>query len=202
MADITPKSISMRNKVDFGKMRSVFFFGLIAILGIAILYIVRPFIYPIFWAAIVAVMFHPMYKWVDKYIKFSGVSSVITVLLVIVIIFLPLTFVSVLLVHESAGLVEKISEGNFFGTVENVAGQLEGTRFAPLLENVRTEWAKYASSAAQAISVFIFKNIKAITQNSIQFVFLAFIMLIVLLPERWKAPAQPTHAPFPTWRSV
>lgn len=170
----------MTNKVNFGTMRSAFFFGLIGILGVAMLYIIGPFIYPIFWAAIVAIMFHPLYRWIDKYVKFSGVSSVITVLLVIVIIFLPLTFVSVLLVHESAGLVEKIGQGDFFGTVENVTLQLEGTRFAPLLENVRTEWAKYASSAAQAISVFIFKNIKAITQNSIQFVFLSFIMLYTL----------------------
>jgi predicted PurR-regulated permease PerM len=173
----------MVNKVDFGKMRSVFFFGLIGLLGIAILYIIRPFLYPIFWAAIVAVMFHPMYRWIDKYIKFSGVSSIITVLLVIVIIFLPLTFISVLLVHESAGLIEKVSQEDFFTTVENVTLQLEGTKLAPILENIRTEWVKYASSAAQAIqiiSVFIFKNIKAITQNSIQFVFLSFIMLYTL----------------------
>ncbi|MBP9761395.1 MAG: AI-2E family transporter, partial [Candidatus Magasanikbacteria bacterium] len=170
----------MAAKVDFGKMRSAFFFLLIGILGIAILYIIRPFLYPIFWAAVVAVLFFPFFTWTNRHIKIPSVSAIITILTVITIIFLPLILVSVLLVQESASLIEKISQGNFLGAVENFTLQIEGSRFAPLLENIRTEWTQYASQAAQAMSSFIFTNIKAITQNSIQFVFMSFIMLYTL----------------------
>lgn len=170
----------MRTKVDFAKMRSAFFLLLIGVLGIGILYIIRPFLYPIFWAAVVAVLFSPFYAWTNRHIKLPSVSAIITILMVITIIFLPLILVSVLLVQESASLIEKISQGNFLGAVENFTVQIEGSRFAPLFENIRTEWTQYASKAAQAMSVFIFNNIKAITQNSIQFVFMSFIMLYTL----------------------
>jgi len=161
-------------------MRSGFFLAIIVLLGILVLYLVRPFAFPIFWAAITAILFYPVYQGIEKYIKMPSVSSLITSILVIVIIFLPLTLISVLLVNETADLYQRISSGNYFGTVESVTGQLQNSAFAPLLETVKTEWETYAASGAKALGVFIFNNIKDITENSIRFVFMAFIMLYTL----------------------
>lgn len=165
---------------SFQKMQSAFFFALIVLLGLAVLYLLRPFAYPIFWAAVVAVMFYPMYSWINTHLKMPGVSSAISVIMVVVLLFLPLVLISVLLVQESAELYQKIVDGQFFGQVEQVANKLEGTSFAPLLETVRTSWQTYAADAAKGLSVAIFKNVRDITQNSIRFVFLSFIMLYSL----------------------
>ena len=170
----------MITHTNFQKVRSTFFFSLIILLGILALYLVRPFAAPIFWAAIVAITFYPMYTWVNKHLKLPSVSSFITVLLVVVILFLPLILISVLLVQGSADLYATITSGNYFGSVEEVTTHLEGSRFAPLFETAKAEWSTYAASGAKALSLFIFDNIKSITQNSIRFVFLAFIMLYSL----------------------
>lgn len=161
-------------------MRSVFFFGLIIILGLMVLYLFRPFAYPIFWAAVVAVMFYPIFLWINKHIKIPSMSSLITAILVIVVLFLPLTLISVLLVQESADLYQKIADGNYFGAVENVATQLEDSSVGPVLTKVKAEWESYAASGARALGVFVFNNLRDITQNSLRFLFMAFIMLYTL----------------------
>ncbi|MBT3817275.1 MAG: AI-2E family transporter [Candidatus Magasanikbacteria bacterium] len=165
---------------SFKTMRSAFFFSLLILLGLLSLYVIRPFAYPIFWAAVVAVMFYPVYMWVDKHIKLPTVSSVITVILVIVILFLPLMLISVLLVQQSADLYQQVSTGDFTSTVEGVSTQIESSQLAPVFEKFKTEWTSYAASAAKTMSVFIFDNIKNITQNSIKFIFLSALMLYSL----------------------
>ena len=52
----------------FDSMRRIFFFSILGLLGVGLLYLFRPFFYPIFWAAVIAVMFYPLYKFLGKYI--------------------------------------------------------------------------------------------------------------------------------------
>lgn len=167
--------------MNFGQIRGAVFFGLIIILGVIALYLILPFAYPIFWAMVVAVTFYPVFSWINSHIKLPSISSFITVLLVIVVLFLPLILLSLLLVQESADLYTSIESGNYFGAVESLTAHLEGnSRFAPLVQTVKQEWTSYAASGARALSIFIFDNIKAITQNSIRFMFQGFIMLYTL----------------------
>lgn len=165
----------------FDKIRSIFFFSLIAILGFAVLYLLRPFAYPIFWAAILAVMFYPLYKKLLGLLKNQTVSSLITLLLIVIIIFLPLTILSTLIVNESINLYQSATEGNYvIGQVANVETWLNKTPLAPYLDIVKSNWTEYAGSATQSISIFIFNNLKSITQNSLTFFFLFFITLYSL----------------------
>jgi predicted PurR-regulated permease PerM len=166
--------------MSFGRIRTLFFFGLIGLLGLVVLYLIRPFAYPIFWAAVVAILFHPVYTWINRHIKIASMSSVITAILVIVVLLLPLTLITILLIQESAQLYQQIISGNYFSTVESVATQLEQTSLGPIIETAKTEWTTYAATGAKALSAFVLTNVKAITQNSIRFVFLTFIMLYTL----------------------
>ena len=68
-------------------MKSFFFFGLIAIFGIALLYIFRPFFYPIFWAAVIAIMFYPAYKRFLQVLKSKTLTALLTLLVIVLIIF-------------------------------------------------------------------------------------------------------------------
>ncbi|OGH68495.1 MAG: hypothetical protein A3J66_00200 [Candidatus Magasanikbacteria bacterium RIFCSPHIGHO2_02_FULL_47_14] len=171
----------MSAKVDFNKMRAFIFFGLIIFLGIVVLYIIRYFAYPIFWAAVVAVMFRPFYTWLERYLRLPSISSATTLIVVIITIFLPLGLLSILVVSESANLYQKISGGDFFGSVEHITLQLEDVPFlGSAVDVIKAGWPKYAVSAAQTVSVFMFKQVTAITQNSIRFIFMSFIMLYTL----------------------
>lgn len=158
-------------------MRSGFFIGLIVILAVAILYIIRPFFYPIFWAAILAILFYPFYGLLNIRLKSANLSALLTLILVIVVIFLPLTLLSTILVNESIDLYQSVSKWDIGADLQNLAEKLSHTSLAPLVDKAQTEWTAYAGGAAKALSVFLFNNVKNITQNSLRFIFMLFIML-------------------------
>lgn len=161
-------------------MRSAFFFGLIVLLSIAMLYIIIPFIYPIFWAAVIAIIFYPIYLGINKHLKTPRMSSMISLILVVVVVFLPLTLISVLLVNESRDLYNRVSEGDFVSSLQNATEKLSQTSLGPYLGRAQEEWADYATSATKEISVFLFNNAKSLTQKSLTFVFMLFIMFYTL----------------------
>lgn len=168
------------HKLGFNKMRSIFFFGLIAILAVAILYIMRPFIYPVFWAAVIAIMFYPVYKRLLKHLKSPNFSALISMLLVIIIVFIPLSFLSTLLVNQSIALYQSVAKGDFMGKVAGASQWLQQSPLAPYLENVRNNWTVYAENATKTISIFLFNNLKNVTQNSLRFIFMLLIMFYAL----------------------
>lgn len=172
--------MSNSDKLQFTKMRAVFFFGLIILLTVAFLYIIQPFFYPIFWAAIIAIMFYPHYVWLNNYLKMSSLSSAIMIVVVFVTIFLPLVLISALLVNESLGLYESVSQKNFTPNVERVSSWFEHGPLAPYIDTVKTKWTEYATNATKQLSGWIFTGIKSITQNSVRFFFMLFIMLYTL----------------------
>ncbi len=167
-------------KLGFNKMRSVFFFGLIIILGIAILYIFRPFLYPIFWAAVIAILFYPLYNWFDKHLKSKNLSGFLTLTVVIVTVFLPLIFLSTLLVNESVNLYRSVSSWDISKQIVGASDWINKTSLAPLLQKTQSEWTNHAANTAKFISVFLFNNIKNVTQNSLRFIFMFFIMFYTL----------------------
>lgn len=171
---------SSKSSISFERVRGIFFFGILGILSIAMLYIFRPFVYPIFWAAVCAAMFYPMYRKLSKATKRPKTGALMSVFVVILIIFIPLFILSALVVNESSALYEKVSASGSFATPAHVSTWLEHTPLAPYLAKIRTEWATYASEATQRISQFIFSSIKSITQNLVTLVIMSGIMLYTL----------------------
>lgn len=140
----------------------------------------QPFFYPLFWAAVVAVMFYPTYRWLETHLKIPALSAMITIVCVIVTIFLPLILVSSLLVHESTAIYQKISQNDYTEQIAQTATKLESLPFGPALVAAQKNWPEYASATSESLSKFIFNNIKNITENSVRFTFLSFIMLYCL----------------------
>lgn len=169
------------SKVSFGKMRSAFFFGLIGLLSIGVLYLFAPFAYPIFWAAVIAVMFYPVNRWLVHKLKRESLASTISVLLVFLIIFVPLAILSTILVAQAHDLYQKVSTSELVKNPEQVSSWLEQNQFtAPLFEKIRNEWTNYITKAIQWISNFLLTSIKGITQNSLNFILMTFIMFYTL----------------------
>ncbi len=168
------------NKVSFSKMRSAVFFALIIILGIAMLYLFRPFFYPIFWAAVITVMFRPFYLWLEKFIKSPSFRSIITIFAVLFILILPLSILAGLLVRESISLYGHVSGSGAFLSPQEITARTEGTFLEPLFERVKEDWSAYATTAAKNVSTFLFTNLRNITQDTLKFVFMLFVMFYSL----------------------
>lgn len=167
-------------KVRFSTMRSAFFFGLIIVLALAMLYIIRPFLYPIFWAAIVAVVFYPMYDFLHRYIKISGLTAIISLILVFVVLFLPLVLMTLLLINESINLYNAINQNRVLNNVGDLANWVQNTALAPYIQDLQAQWTNYASSLTQKLSSYVFNSVKNITQNSLRFFFMLFMMFYTL----------------------
>ncbi|MBT3538845.1 AI-2E family transporter [Candidatus Parcubacteria bacterium] len=168
------------NKVSFGKMRSLIFFGLIILLSIVMIYLFRPFLYPIFWAAVIAITFYPVHKHILNRFKKPGLSASTSVILVFLIIFVPLSALSALLVNESLELYDTVSKSSLFQDPGQVSSWIENTPLAPYVENIRSDWTTYATNATQWLSGFLFTSVKSVTQNSLRFILMMFVMLYTL----------------------
>jgi len=160
-------------------MRSIFFFSIIAILSISMIYLFRPFLYPIFWAAVIAIMFYPLYAWFMKHIPRS-ISITLTLASVVITLLIPLTILSALLVNESIDLYQTISTQNLRQALDTVEVWSAGTPFAPYIEDAKINWPTYATKVANATSGAVFNTVKSITQNSVRFIFMLFIMFYTL----------------------
>lgn len=168
-------------KMDFKKIQSWFFLGLILIFGITSLYIFRPFLFPIFWASILSIMFYPIYQKLYKSTKHSSLSAGLTLLLIVAVVVIPLLFIATLVANESSTLYEKVRTVDVFESVNNVRDQLGSLPvIGKYIQNLQTQGPEFAQNAASVVSSFLFENLKALTQYSIKFMFLFFMMLYAL----------------------
>lgn len=71
-----------------------------AVLGYLSYNIFRPFLSPIAWAVVLSIVFYPVYAFLLRYIKWRSVSSLIVLILIIILISGPVSYLSLLLVKE------------------------------------------------------------------------------------------------------
>lgn len=153
---------------------------MIIILAIALIYVIRPFIYPIFWAAVIAVIFYPVANKLTIKTKMPNLSSALTLLIVILVIIIPASILSMLVVNESINLYKSVSQENLVQTVTGIGDWLSSTPVAPYLKTIESNGMTHIANAAKTISLFIFENVKNITQSSFRFFFMLFIMFYTL----------------------
>lgn len=163
-------------------MRSVFFVTIIVALSITVLYLIGPFFYPIFWAAIIAIMFYPFYNWLNGKVKMPSLNAFATVIVVVVTIFLPLVLISSLIVKESVGLYFTFTEKNIVSPVnfDGISAKINQSSLQPFIQSLNGEWTNYAAGLSKNIAEFLLDSITSVTQNSLHFFFVLFLMFYTL----------------------
>lgn len=172
--------MTSKNPLSFEKMRSALFFSLLIILFCAFIYVIQPFFFSIFWAAIIAILSFPMHRQINAYIRVPALSAIISLVLVIVLLFVPLTLISFLIIQQSVHLYTSFSTENIISNAQDISNWLKNTSFGPYIAEVSLQWTEYAASIAKTVSVFLFENIKSLTQNSIRFIFMTVVMFYTL----------------------
>lgn len=168
-----------KHALSFRNMRSIFFFTIIVALSIAMQYLLKPFLYPIFWAAVIAIMFYPLHARMTKHLP-RGISLTITLASVVITILIPLAILSILLVNESIDLYQTVASQDIRGALDAAGEWLQHTPFAPYVLDAKLNWPTYAAKFANATTGTIFGVLKNITQHSVRFVFMLFIMFYSL----------------------
>jgi predicted PurR-regulated permease PerM len=73
---------------------------------------VAGFLQPVFWAALLASLFHPVHRrLLAKMPEKVSLSALLVLLLILVIVILPLLFVGFAVARESVGLYQRVANG-------------------------------------------------------------------------------------------
>lgn len=102
--------------ISTARLQLIFFMILTAGVSVLAFFIFKPYIGPIFLAAIIAIVFHPFYKWLIKI--FGGKNSLASfaaVFIAVVIILVPAIFIGIALFKEATAFYNNISSGQIGG---------------------------------------------------------------------------------------
>jgi predicted PurR-regulated permease PerM len=105
---------------------------ILTLLGYLSFQIISPFLVPIAWAIVFSVVFYPIYAFISKYIKVKSIASSITVLIILVAIIVPITYMSFLLIGE----LEKFGDYTSSGGLEFVRDLFEKMKASPHFERL------------------------------------------------------------------
>ncbi len=168
--------------MDFSKIRNFLFLGLLTLVTILFFYLLKPFAYSIFWAAVVAALFYPLFRRLNEWLKHPSLSATITLAAVVVIILVPLAILSVLVVKESISLYASLSAttSQWSETIDKVINFFKYNSYSTQLHIDQSFWAAKFAEGGQAVLNFIFTAAKDLTQNSLVFVVMFIIMLYAL----------------------
>lgn len=161
-----------------------FFFALLLLVTYAFVGLVRDFLLPLFWAAVLAVIFFPMFReWKDRVGGRASLASLLTILTILLIVVLPLVLIGVAVTNEVVDLYGRIASGEFDvqepirwfeERLPLVNEQLE--RFGVEVGRVR----EGLSNAAITISQFLASQALNVGQNALRITGLFFVMVYVL----------------------
>ena len=169
------------------RLESVFFFALLFFATAAFLWLIQSFFDPIFWAAVLAIIFQPVKRrWLRVLRGRPSIASLLTLLTIIVVVLLPLLIVGYSLTQETVSLYTRITAGEF--NAASLFERLRRTPYVPELmerfeittEDIITRVNTYAGAGAK----FAASSLMSIGQNAFRFfikLFLTLYMLFFLL---------------------
>ncbi|OGH94274.1 MAG: hypothetical protein A2538_01765 [Candidatus Magasanikbacteria bacterium RIFOXYD2_FULL_41_14] len=167
--------------MEFSNIRNYLFLALLTIASILFLSLLKPFAYVIFWAAVLAAIFYPFYRRLNAKLDHANLSALIILILILLIIILPVAIIGTLLVSQSLDVYSSIANNGQLGTwIQEVAGWL---RHNPITERLQIDdafWIQKFSEMAQFLTGWFLNFASAITQNSVKFFALFFMMVYAL----------------------
>lgn len=165
-------------------IQNAFFVTLLLAVTFAFLVLILDFVQPIFWAAVLAVLFRPVYQRVLN--RLGGretPASVLTLLLILVIVILPLFLIGLAVANEATGLYQRISSGEIDLQEPLDALRSQLPLVTDLLDRVGVDIEKIRqglSDAAVTVSSYLASQALVIGQNALRFTVMFFLMLYLL----------------------
>jgi predicted PurR-regulated permease PerM len=170
--------------VSSAALRNASFLLLLALTTIAFFVVVRELLMPVFWAAVIATVFHPVHRrYLDGVRGRRSAAALLTLLTIVLVVVVPLFLLGLAMTREALALQEQIASGAIdlrapIRFLEDIA-----PRITAWLEHLGLEvdrLGQQLSSAAVAASRFIASRTLEIGENILRFTVLFFLMLYVL----------------------
>jgi predicted PurR-regulated permease PerM len=167
--------------MQFDYIKQGTFFGLLVATTVLFLWMLGDYLFPVFWAIVVAIVFYPLFSYLNRKLKGrSTVAALLSVLLVILIIMVPLSIIGGMVVNESLSLYKEVTSDqapaglNLLERTSVLSVYLEPFGVSPsAVESRLTTWTTSAlSSLTQSLLVF--------SQSTFSFLISIIVMVYLL----------------------
>ena len=172
----------MVRKTVTKKTQNIIFFSLLGLVAILFLYLLKPFFTPIFWAAIIAAIFKPLYQRINGKLNRPNLSASLMLLVIALIIILPAAIIASLLVSESMQIYNSISTDTnaIENKVQNVLNLFADNTIMQTLQMDKQIIAEKFSDGIKGIANYIFVHLTNLTQDTLFFVVQLGVMVYTL----------------------
>jgi predicted PurR-regulated permease PerM len=167
---------------------TAFFFGLLLVLLYGTFLIISPFLKAITWAAILAVLFYPVYaKLVEVLRGKATFAALVVVICVALLVILPGIELGIFLAEEAVALVQSIralfseestAEWTQRPWIQEIIGWWALISFR--LMDLKINWKEALVQGAQVSSGFLVVQVKGVAQNVLMFTVNFIIVLVTL----------------------
>lgn len=169
--------------MNYSRFKNFTFFAALAAVSITFIYLLRPFLYPILWAAIIAGMFYPLYKKINSKIKHANLSSLSTILIILIIIVIPVVIITSLLFKEFFDFYTYLAtnQDSILNTGKNLISQIQNNPITDKLKIDPQAITDRLTEITTVVTNVIFVTARNITQNSVTFLVLFLLMFFLML---------------------
>jgi len=135
---------------------------IILVLGYLTYQILSPFLSPIMWAIVLSIIFYPVYAFFLKYVKKRSVASAITLLVILIILFGPVSYASYLIGQEALSVLSNMEK-------HGVSSLSEALRH-PVVRSLINRVLLLSHVSEQEFQKAVMDNVAKIGQESVGFV--------------------------------
>ncbi len=141
----------------FTRIQNTLFFSILIGVSIAFVWLVQDYLFPIIWAVVLALLFHPLYTRITHRVYGrKTVAAALTMCVAVFSVFAPISIVGTIVAQEGISLYQAVEGGAFDAYVESLSQQplvakgLAAANTTP--EELRTSFADIIKSASSAIA--------------------------------------------------
>lgn len=140
-------------------LRLFIFAGVTILAGYLFYRMLKPFLAPLCWAAIFAIVFYPLYEKLRRWIKSDTLRAIVITLLVLVVIIGPVTYLGVALVQEAISLFDTFSQWVASGKLT----ALNDLKNTPIYQMLQGRLSPYVDLSQLDLQVMLEKGVKTVS---------------------------------------
>jgi len=162
--------------------QSIIFFILLALITGILGYVLKPFFFAVFWAILIASIFSPLYKLINKKMANPNLCAGLTMVGILICLILPVILLIDLLIMEMMDIYQSFSSysNNWMSTLSEALKTLsKKPMFANLHFNQDFLISK-SQDAFKALTNYVINHISEFTQNTILLIVQFAVMLYSL----------------------
>ena len=161
-----------------------FFLTFVVLLTLAFVGLIWDFLLPLFWAAMLAIVFAPVCRWLQARLRTrASIAALLTLGVILVVVILPLSLIGVAVVQEATTLYKRLESGEL--QVQEPLQKLE--HLLPRVTQYLAQWGieipnltQSLAGTALTISRFVGAQALNLGQNALRFSVMFAVMLYVL----------------------